>query len=100
MFGTILIDYTSSEEDTEKNTTVYNRLLLSMDDNLSFGLINDVTNSMCPDSYAALAWNTLQQKYKKQTNASLAKLMNQFKNLKLQKPLPDLDVWILELELL
>ena len=97
--GTNRISSTSTDEEKGKNIAAYNDMLLDMSDDISFGLVDESTTSLCPDGDAFLAWTKLQQKYESQTSASRVKLMNQFTNNKLKKLSKDPDEWIAELEL-
>ena len=98
--GTKTITLTSSAEEIQKNTQAYNEILFAMSDDVSFGLVDESTTELCPDSDAKLAWTKLQSKFESQTSTSRVKLMNQFTNNKLRKLSQDPDVWISELELL
>ena len=98
--GTKTITSTSSADEIQKNTQAYNEMLLAMSDDVSFGLVDESTTTLCPDGDAKLAWTKLQSKFESQTSASRVKLMNQFTNNKLRKLSQDPDVWISELELL
>jgi len=98
--GTKTITSTSSADEIQKNAQAYNEMLLAMSDDVSFGLVDESTTTLCPDGDAKLAWTKLQSKFESQTNASRGKLMNQFTNNKLRKLSQDPDVWISELELL
>ena len=98
--GTSTITSTATPEEIQKNTQAYNEMLLAMTDDVSFGLVDESTSTLCPDGDAAMAWTKLQSKYESQTSASRVKLMNQFTNNKLRKLSQDPDVWISELELI
>ena len=71
-----------------------------MKDDVSFGLVNELTTTICPEGDARLAWTKLASKFESQTSASRVKLMNQFTTNKLKKLSQDPDVWISELELI
>ena len=71
-----------------------------MKDDVSFGLVDELTSSTCPEGDARLAWTKLESKFESQTSASRVKLMNQFTSNRLKKLAQDPDVWISELELI
>ena len=97
--GTKKISSTSTDDEKDNNIAAYNDMLLAMSDDVSFGLVDESTTSVCPDGDAFLAWSKLQQKFESQTSASRVKLMNQFTNNRLKKLWKDPDEWIAELEL-
>ena len=55
MDGTKTITSTSSADEIHKNTQAYNEMLLAMSDDVSFGLVNESTTTLCPDGDAKLA---------------------------------------------
>ncbi len=90
----------SSDDEKKLNMSAYNELLLSMKDDVSFGLVDESTSSTCPEGDARLAWTKLESKFESQTSVSRVKLMNQFTSNRLRKMSQDPDVWISELELI
>ena len=98
--GTETISSSSSDDEKKLNMSAYNDLLLSMKDDVSFGLVDESTSSACPEGDARLAWTKLESKFESQTSASRVKLMNQFTSNRLRKMSQDPDVWISELELI
>ena len=90
--GTNTITSASTDNEMKLNTAGYNELLLSMKDDVSFGLVDDSTTTVCPEGDARLAWTKLESKFESQTSASRVKLMNQLTSNKLEKLLQDPDV--------
>ena len=98
--GSEKISSSSSDDEKKLHMSAYNELLLSMKDDVSFGLVDESTSTTCPEGDARLAWTKLESKFESQTSASRVKLMNQFTSNRLRKISQDPDVWISELELI
>jgi hypothetical protein len=62
----------------------YNNLLLSFNDVVNFGLLEDSVTSNLKDGDAALAWKKLCRKHDPSTKANLVQLQRQFNNSVLQ----------------
>ena len=90
----------TAEEKKKMNSLAYNDLLLSMTDDVSFGLVDESSSVVYPEGDAHMAWGKLMQRYESQTNASRVKLMGQFSSSRLKKNNQDPDSWISELELM
>ena len=90
----------TAEEKKKMNSLAYNDLLLSMTNDVSFGLVDESSSVVYPEGDAHMAWGKLMQRYESQTNASRVKLMGQFSSSRLKKNNQDPDSWISELELM
>ena len=55
--GTITL--TSTAEEIQTNTQAYNEMLLAMTDDVSFGLVDESTSTLCPDGDAQMVWAKL-----------------------------------------
>ena len=80
------------------NEAAYNDLLLSCDDDVSFGAVEDALTDDHPDGDAAKAWQNLMAKYEPSTSGSLVLMKKEFAASKLSSVGTDPDVWIAELE--
>ena len=90
----------TAEEKKKMNSMAYNDLLLSMTEDVSFGLVDESASTTYPEGDARTAWGKLMQRYESQSNASRVKLMGQFSGSRLKKNKDDPDTWISELELM
>ncbi len=83
------------------NTLAYNDLLLSMTDDVSFGLVDEARSTIYCDGDARTAWSKLMQQFESQTNATRVNLMGQFtSSSRFKKELQYTNPWITELELM
>ena len=85
--------------DEELNIMVYNDLILSCQEDVSFGIIDESVSEDFPDGDARLAWKNLQQRYEPNTGAAKVQLKQEFHLMKLESADEDLDPWLTALEL-
>ena len=66
MVSTGALTITSSSTDDKKHlgANIYNDLLLSMTEGISFGLFDESTSATCLDGDASKAWKKLMARYK------------------------------------
>ena len=67
------------------NSLAYNNLMLTITEDVSFGLIDEATSTTYPGGDARSAWGKLMQLFESQMNASRLKLMGQFTSSRLKK---------------
>ena len=85
--------------DEELNIMVYNDLILSCQEDVSFGIIDESVSEVFPDGDARLAWKNLQQRYEPNTGAAKVQLKQEFHLMKLESADEDPDPWLTALEL-
>jgi hypothetical protein len=85
--------------DAALNTQVYNDLILSCQDDISFGIVDESISTDFVDGDARLAWKNLQEKVEPSTGAAKVQLKQEFHQLKLTSVDEDPDAWITQLEL-
>ena len=85
--------------DQALNVQVYNDLILSCQDDITFGIIDESISTAFPDGDARLAWKNLQEKFEPSTGAAKVQLKQEFHQLKLNSVEDDPDIWITQLEL-
>ena len=95
-----LITLVSDDNDKELNADAYNDVLLSTSKEVSFGLVDETTSSICSEGDTEMTWDKLMKRYESKIRPSRLKHMGQFNTLKLNKTSKNLDLWISELELL
>ena len=98
--GALELTSTSGTDDRQLGVNAYNDLLLAMNENISFGLVDEAKSVVCPDGDAAKAWQKLMKRFESKTSASKVKTMGQLHASRLTKKTKDPEVWISELELL
>ena len=81
----------------EANDNAYTDLLLSSDDVVFFGLIDESKTDSLPDGDAHLAWTKLCDRYEPKTNATKVELKKEFNDSSLSTG-EDPEVWISDLE--
>ena len=81
------------------NVQVYNDLILSCQDDITFGIVDESISTDFPDGDARLAWKNLQEKFEPSTGAAKVQLKQEFHQLKLSTVDEDPDAWITQLEL-
>ena len=88
--------------DDEKNLNghAYNDIMLSMDEDVSFSIVDEACTEELPEGDSAMAWRKLEAKYNSQTNSSKVKLMKQLNRSKLKNKDHDPDHWVSELEVI
>ena len=85
--------------DAALNIQVYNDLILSCQDDITFGIVDESISTEFPDGDARLAWKNLQEKFEPSTGAAKVQLKQEFHQLKLTSVEEDPDAWITQLEL-
>jgi len=86
--------------DPQKNTQAYSDLMMSCEDEVSFGVIDESVSTDFPDGDARLAWKNLYKKYEPTTGAMKVELKMEFQQLSLDDVNDDPDEWITKLELI
>ena len=93
----------SSDADKKKakarkyNDDGYNELILSCDEEVSFGLVDEAVSDSLPDGDLAKAWSKLAKKYQPTTKVAMTDTKREFTESSLSSG-EDPDVWITELE--
>ena len=89
------------EEDAEleDNIVAYSDLILSCQEDISFGIIDESVSETFPDGDARLAWTNLRARFEPNTGAAKVQLKQEFHQLKLSNTEEDPDPWITSLEL-
>lgn len=85
--------------DAALNIQVYNDLILSCQDDITFGIVDESISKDFLDGDARLAWKNLQAKFEPSTGAAKVQLKQEFHQLKLTSVDEDPDAWITQLEL-
>ncbi len=85
--------------DAALNIQVYNDLILSCQDDITFGIVDESISTDFLDGDARLAWKNLQEKFEPSTGAAKVQLKQEFHQLKLTSVDEDPDAWITQLEL-
>ena len=85
--------------DSDLNIQVYNDLILSCQEEITFGIVDESISADFPDGDARLAWKNLQEKFEPNTGAAKVQLKQEFHQLKLGSVENDPDVWLTQLEL-
>ena len=60
------------------NEKAYNKLILAMQRELAFEVVEDSTTDELPDGDARLVWDNLKKKYKPNTTQTLIRLKKEF----------------------
>jgi len=89
----------TTKADDAKNVQVYNDLVLSCQDDITFGIVDESVSTDFPDGDARLAWAKLQEKFEPKTGAAKVQLKKEFHQCKLTSVDEDPEVWITDLEL-
>ena len=89
------------EEDVDEdlNVQAYNDLILSCQEDISFGIIDESISETFPDGDARLAWKNLRDRFEPSTGAAKVQAKQEFHQLKLASADDDPDPWITSLEL-
>jgi hypothetical protein len=87
------------EATLEDNVLAYNDLILSCQEDISFGIIDESVSETFPDGDARLAWRNLRARFEPNTGAAKVQLKQEFHQLKLSNAEEDPDPWITSLEL-
>ena len=83
----------------EDNILAYNDLILSCQEDISFGIIDESVSDSFPDGDARLAWKNLRDRFEPNTGAAKVQLKQEFHQLKLSNGEEDPDPWLTSLEL-
>ena len=93
----------ADEEDdmptAEINLKAYNDLLLSCQDDVTFGIVEEATSEMFKEGDARVAWNNLKKKFEPNTGAAKVHLKLEFQQMTLEEG-EDPDEWINKLQLI
>ena len=81
------------------NIQVYNDLILSCQEDITFGIVDESISTDFLDGDARLAWKNLQDKFEPSTGAAKVQLKQEFHQLRLNSVEEDPDIWITQLEL-
>lgn len=81
------------------NTQAYSDLVLSCQEDVTFGIIDESVSTTFPDGDARLAWSNLQERFEPRTGAAKVQLKQEFHQLKLDSADEDPDPWLTTLEL-
>ena len=93
-------DYVEKEQARLKNEQAYNDLILSMTEDVSFGLVDEARSEDLPDGDVAQAWKALLNKYEPKTGSSRPRLKREFHDSKLTDVKNDPEEFVVKLELL
>jgi hypothetical protein len=89
----------TTEIDKKGNMFAYNDLVLSCQDDVTFGIIDESISQDYPDGDARLAWSNLKKRFEPNTGAAKVQLKLEFSQLKLENVEEDPDPWMTMLEL-
>ena len=101
--ASLVIDETTEAGKKQKtnkiaNEKAYNDLLLSCEDEVSFGAVDEAITTSLPDGDAFMAWNNLKARFESETPATKIQLKKEFHDSKLEDASTDPDEWIADLE--
>ena len=100
--GTVIDENTDQGKKQKKNKIAnekaYNDLLLSCEDEVCFGAVDEAITTALPDGDANLAWKNLMARYESSTPATKIQLKKEFHESKLEDVTTDPDEWIADLE--
>ena len=97
------IDESTDQGKTQKklqiaNEKAYNDLLLSCEEEVSFGAVDEAITTSFPDGDAHQAWTNLKARYESDTPATKILLKKEFSGSALEDANTDPDEWIADLE--
>ena len=81
------------------NILAYNDLILSCQEDISFGIIDESVSTTYPNGDARVAWKNLRDRFEPNTGAAKVQLKQEFHQLKLSSVDEDPDPWMTTLEL-
>ena len=84
---------------TEINLKAYNDLLLSCQDDITFGMIDEAVSQVFAEGDAQMAWKNLKNRFEPNTGAAKVQLKMEFQQTNLGEE-EDPDEWITKLELI
>ena len=88
-----------TEAELEDNIQVYNYLILSCQEDIAFGIVDESVSETFPDGDARVAWTNLKNRFEPNTGAAKVQLKQEFHQLKLASADEDPDPWLTNLEL-
>ena len=88
-----------ADADEDLNIQAYNDLILSCQEEISFGIFDESISETFPDGDARVAWKNLCVKFEPNTGAAKVQAKQEFHQLKLASADDDPDPWITSLEL-
>ena len=88
-----------TDAELSDNILAYNDLILSCQEDISFGIIDESVSETFPDGDARAAWSNLRARYEPNTGAAKVQLKQEFHQTKLSNADEDPDPWITSLEL-
>ena len=83
----------------DDNVLAYNDLILSCQEDISFGIIDESVSTTFPNGDARVAWKNLRARFEPNTGAAKVQLKQEFHQHKLTNADEDPDPWITSLEL-
>ena len=84
----------------DQNVRAYSDLLLSCEDNVIFGIIEESISQQFPEGNARVAWEALCNKFEPKTGAAKVQLKHQFQTSTHNDWTEDPETWINSLELI
>ena len=100
--GTTIDESTTVGKEQKKlqlaNEKAYNDLLLSCEEEVSFGAVDEAISTSFPDGDAHQAWNNLKARYESDTPSTKIQLKKEFNTSALTDTNTDPDEWIADLE--
>jgi hypothetical protein len=88
-----------TEAELEDNIQAYNDLILSCQEDITFGIVDESVSETFPDGDARVAWTNLKARFEPNTGAAKVQLKQEFHQLKLSSADEDPDPWLTNLEL-
>jgi len=88
-----------TEAELEDNIQAYNDLILSCQEDIAFGIVDESESETFPDGDARVAWTNLKNRFEPNTGAAKVQLKQEFHQLKLASADEDPDPWLTNLEL-
>ena len=88
-----------TEAELEDNIQAYNDLILSCQEDIAFGIVDESVSETFPDGDARVAWTNLKNRFEPNTGAAKVQLKQEFHQLKLASADEDPDPWLTNLEL-
>ena len=89
----------AKQADEDKNTLAYSDLMLSCQDDVTFGMVDESISTDFPDGDARLAWKNLYAKFEPTTGAEKVRLKTEFQLMRMEEATDDPDPWITKLEI-
>ena len=84
----------------DANLLMYQDIICSCDDPVSFGIVDEAKTEELPDGDANLAWRNLKKKYEPDTGTEKVRLKYKYSTMSLKSAKEDPDIWITELEVI